>query len=188
MDGYGYGQTAPVEKCGCCDGEAHAEFCDVGVGYVQIGPYACSECGATLDRDGAWKEREQPSDRGERVTGYLILPNGNVFETTWNEDHQYLYEVLNTSRSSILYGGGVRITNLEGYAIELPSFMTDRVRRALVRTLKQADERWGLPYVLPAGACAGRTMSRPEFMALVAGLPRTRDDDLAVEVQLVASP
>ncbi len=36
----GYDKTCP--RCG---GKTDAEYCDVGVGYVQIEPYHCDDCG-----------------------------------------------------------------------------------------------------------------------------------------------
>ncbi|RUU97855.1 hypothetical protein EOB36_25470 [Mesorhizobium sp. M6A.T.Cr.TU.017.01.1.1] len=79
--GYGYGDSEPVEECGCCGGLARAEFCDVGVGYAQVSEYRCTQCGAspTTVRDGAgryvvsWEQPSSPSSLGEVVTGYLIL-------------------------------------------------------------------------------------------------------------------
>jgi len=179
--GYCYGEVEPREACGCCGGEARAEFCDVGVGYVQVSEFACTECGASPEHRRSatgewiveWIRPPSPSECGMRVTGYLVRENGNVFETTFDEDHQVLYARMNTSLSGLLSRGAARITNLEGYAIDLPAFMPAKAKRAFGRVVKQIDAegRWGLPYVKMAASTFGREMTRAELMAEVAGLP-----------------
>lgn len=47
MSGYCYGQEQPVTPCPYCDTPCDADFCDVGVGLVQCGPYYCQQCGAS---------------------------------------------------------------------------------------------------------------------------------------------
>lgn len=37
----------PIEPCPYCGSDCHADHVDVGVGYVQCGPYHCDECGAS---------------------------------------------------------------------------------------------------------------------------------------------
>lgn len=63
MTGYCYGEPELTAECGCCGGEARAEWCDVGVGNVQITPFQCLDCDAVLDPivDGvAWKAGFRP--------------------------------------------------------------------------------------------------------------------------------
>jgi hypothetical protein len=47
MQGYGYGEHEPREKCPYCGATCHADFCDIGVGFTQVGPYHCQRCGAS---------------------------------------------------------------------------------------------------------------------------------------------
>ena len=47
MSGYAYGDTEPRQKCPYCGTRCHADFCDIGVGYQQVGPYHCDKCGAS---------------------------------------------------------------------------------------------------------------------------------------------
>jgi len=172
--GYVYGDKEPVEECGCCGGEARAEYCDVGIGYAQVSEFRCIECGATPEwKDGksVWTEPERPSERGERVTGYLITASGNVHETTFEQDHQWLFDRMGTTQSREIANGAVRITNLEGFAIDLPPFMTQRARRALARIVKDAEWKWGSPYVMRWGAGRGEFMTRAELAVAVSKLP-----------------
>lgn len=185
---YTYGEKEPTESCGCCGGPAYAEFCDVGVGMVQIEPYHCSLCGAVEPSIGSdWVRPPKPSERGERVTGYLIDEHGTAFETTFDDDHRELYARMRTSWSELRARGCVRITNLEGYAIELPPFMTARTRKALSGTLKVIGEDaatvvggrrpWGPPYVLKAGEWRGAEMTHAELMSAVSRLPLSGERD-----------
>lgn len=47
MNGYTYGEKEPTEPCPYCGTECHADFCDVGVGFQQVGPYHCDGCHAS---------------------------------------------------------------------------------------------------------------------------------------------
>ena len=47
MSGYGYTDIEPTEKCPYCGHHCRADFCDIGVGYTQVGPYHCSVCEAS---------------------------------------------------------------------------------------------------------------------------------------------
>lgn len=182
--GYVYGESEPVEECGCCGGEARAEFCDVGVGYAQVSEFMCTECGAFPQErqaaDGTWTcdwvRPPSPSERGEHVTGYLVRENGTVFETTFDEDHAVLYARMRTSLSALLSRGAARITNLEGYAIDLPASMPAKAKRALGRVVKEIgrrEEGWGLPYVMARGWERGQEMTVAELMAEVSRLPES---------------
>lgn len=180
MGGYCYGESEPTEECGLCGGEAFAEFCDVGVGMVQMSPYHCMGCGASLNprlsngeyADG-WMMPEQPSERGEKVTGYYITPSGHRFEMTFHDGHQEFNYRIRTTTSALLSRGWVRITNLEGFAVDLPPHMSKPTRRALKKTLEDLDNerRWGNPYVLASGADHGEEMDWRAVMSLVSRLP-----------------
>jgi hypothetical protein len=179
MSGYCYGENQPTEECGLCGGEAHAEFCDVGVGMVQIAPFHCMGCGAELNPLGpdgqhlsGW-HLQRPSERGERVTGYYITHVGGVLEMTFDDDHDAFNRRMGTTTSRLLSEGWVRITKLEGYAIDLPGFMTSRSRRALLRVMKQieAEDAMGDPYVMIHGETRGDEMPMRTVMSLVSRLP-----------------
>lgn len=45
--GYKYGEPEPKEKCPYCNTPCYADFCDVGAGMMQVGPYYCEKCGAS---------------------------------------------------------------------------------------------------------------------------------------------
>lgn len=45
--GFAYGDKEPTESCPYCTCQCTADFVDVGVGYVQCGPYHCTSCGAS---------------------------------------------------------------------------------------------------------------------------------------------
>lgn len=47
MSGYAYGDAEPTEPCRYCGEACRADFCDIGVGYQQVGPYHCLQCGAS---------------------------------------------------------------------------------------------------------------------------------------------
>lgn len=47
MTGYLYGELAPTTKCPYCGATCHADFVDVGVGFIQCGPYHCERCRAS---------------------------------------------------------------------------------------------------------------------------------------------
>ncbi len=45
--GYTYGTPEPKQRCPYCRALCCADFVDVGVGYVQCGPYHCEACRAS---------------------------------------------------------------------------------------------------------------------------------------------
>lgn len=181
MSGYCYGEASPTEECGLCGSDAHAEFCDVGVGMVQISPYHCMGCGAELNPLGPDGDHlpgwvlSRPSERGERVTGYYITHIGGVIEMTFDDDHDAFNARMGTTTSRLLMDGWVRITKLEGYAIDLPTFMSAKTRRALSRVMKQieAADDMGDPYVKVQGHEFGNEMPRQAVMSAVSRLPVT---------------
>ena len=79
----------PLEKCPYCGNqECHAEWCDVGVGYVQMGPYYCEACGAM---EMGPNDEDRPLSEREKKTGWYEpghLPdtvssiNGTFIEAT----------------------------------------------------------------------------------------------------------
>ena len=185
MGGFKYGEKEPTEECGHCGGEAYAEFCDVGVGMVQMSPFHCGDCGATLSpllKDGTyadgWVAAATASERGERVTGYYLTHKGHVIEMTFSEGHLEFNERTRTSTSGRLAQGWVRITNLEGFAIDLPGHMANKTKRVLSRVLKEIEDgqRWGTAYVLQSGDEFGREMTRAEIMSAVSALPGVSEE------------
>ncbi len=182
MSGYAYGDSQPVEECPCCGDEAHAEFCDIGVGFQQISPYHCFGCGATegegppFNPDGTrshgWSVPPRPSERGETVTGHYVNPKGHVFETTWKDGHAEFVRRRGTSQDALRHDGWIRVTNLEGFAISLPRFVTPAAARALREVVEGVQARWGLPWVTTWDDQRGREMSLPGLMATIARVPR----------------
>lgn len=65
--GYPYSDHEPTENCPYCGTVCRADFVDVGVGYVQCGPYHCDNCLAS--EIGTYdKERELSAE--EIKTGW----------------------------------------------------------------------------------------------------------------------
>jgi hypothetical protein len=108
------------------------------------------------------------------VTGFYITHTGFVIEMTFDEGHLEFNERTRTSTSARLGQGWTRITNLEGFAIDLPPTMSLKARRALSATLKHIDAvyTWGTAYVVQSGDDFGREMTRSEIMHVVSKLPR----------------
>ena len=65
--GYAYGDNEPVEHCPYCNTVCRADFVDVGIGYVQCGPYFCDKCFAS--EIGPYDE-ERPLTKEEEKTGW----------------------------------------------------------------------------------------------------------------------
>ncbi|HCF3663708.1 TPA: hypothetical protein NID01_000534 [Pseudomonas aeruginosa] len=63
MSGYAYGEKEPEIGCPYCGATCRADFVDVGVGYVQCGPYHCEVCNASeigpYDRERDLTDREK---------------------------------------------------------------------------------------------------------------------------------
>lgn len=45
--GFSYGESEPKERCPYCNKLCMADYCDVGVGMIQCGPFHCESCGAS---------------------------------------------------------------------------------------------------------------------------------------------
>lgn len=68
----------PVETCPYCGAEeCEAEWCDVGVGYVQMGPFHCEACGAFSI--GAY-DKTKPT-KEERECGWYKPDRGTLPDT-----------------------------------------------------------------------------------------------------------
>lgn len=67
MTGYAYGDLEPKERCPYCGALCCADFVDVGVGYVQCGPFHCEACRAS--EIGSHDEPRTLSE-DERLTGW----------------------------------------------------------------------------------------------------------------------
>jgi hypothetical protein len=65
--GYTYGETEPKERCPYCNALCVADFCDVGVGMIQCGPYHCEACGAS---EIGPHDDERPLTAIEHKTGW----------------------------------------------------------------------------------------------------------------------
>lgn len=68
MSGYTYGSKEPTARCPYCGTECYADFCDVGVGMVQCGPYHCENCGAS--EIGGYDKPRELSEREEQTGWY----------------------------------------------------------------------------------------------------------------------
>jgi hypothetical protein len=177
LSGYLVGETAPTAECGCCGGEAVAQWCGVGVGMVQIEPFRCMDCGAQLDplvdgeRATGWVSAAEPAEA--RITGYYVNDRGGVISMTFDKGHAEYNEMVGATTGGLLHRGWVRITNLEGYAIDLPPFMTSRTRRALSDLLGRIEDEkgWGVPYMKAMDEDRGREVHWTGVMAVVSRLP-----------------
>lgn len=67
MSGYIYSEQEPKRPCPYCQAECSADFCDIGVGYQQVGPYHCDACRAS--EAGAYENTEERPDY-DRNTGW----------------------------------------------------------------------------------------------------------------------
>jgi hypothetical protein len=67
MTGYAYGELEPKKRCPYCNTYCHADFVDVGVGFIQCGPYHCEACGAS----------EMGPEAGISLTGTGWYPPGS---------------------------------------------------------------------------------------------------------------
>lgn len=66
--GYLYGEQQPTEKCPYCGSFCDADFVDVGVGYMQCGPYHCLSCEAS--EIGPFDEPRELTDEEQRTGWY----------------------------------------------------------------------------------------------------------------------
>lgn len=58
----------PSMPCPYCGVDTTADWCDVGVGMVQVGPYHCMNCGAT--EAGPYDKKEDREDYDEEFGWY----------------------------------------------------------------------------------------------------------------------
>lgn len=81
--------TGPFSKdtCPYCgDTSAEAEWCDVGVGYVQSAPYHCEACGAT--EIGPY-DKTSPTEQ-EKRTGWYAPNSKNLPDTISTLDGAFI--------------------------------------------------------------------------------------------------
>lgn len=145
---------------------------------VQIEPFRCFDCGAVLNPlvNGEYLDGWVPEESEivtKRVTGYYINARGSVIPMTHDRGHAEYNEMIGATTGRLLHSGWVRITNLEGYCVDLPPFMTSATRRALSETLRliEHERGWGVPYVKAMADERGIEMHWAEVMALVSELP-----------------
>lgn len=67
MGGHCYGEEPPITPCPYCGTPTEADYVDVGIGYVQCGPFHCTACHASEigPNDGS-----RPLTQRERETGW----------------------------------------------------------------------------------------------------------------------
>lgn len=84
----------PSLKCPYCGAICEADWCDVGVGVVQCGPYHCENCYAS--EIGKYDEIRELSD-DEQSTGWYgpNQPPGSSANVVYGKivDHEYAREV-----------------------------------------------------------------------------------------------
>ena len=66
-NGYAYGEQEPKERCPYCSALCCADFVDVGVGYIQCGPFHCEACGAS---EIGPHDDPRPRSAQEKATGW----------------------------------------------------------------------------------------------------------------------
>lgn len=82
MTGYTYGEPEPNIPCPYCGTKCYADFCDIGVGYQQVGPYHCTECRAS--EVGAYEDTSTRPDYDPETGWYL--PGSPAGETANVDD------------------------------------------------------------------------------------------------------
>ena len=80
MSGYSYGELEPKVRCPYCGIFCHADFVDVGIGYVQCGPYHCEACKASEIGPELFQPNvtEQEQETGWYAPGSSPGPHANV--------------------------------------------------------------------------------------------------------------
>ena len=68
MSGYAYGEQEPTCPCPYCGTECHADFCDIGVGHQQVGPYHCA--GGFASEAGPYEDTESRPDYDPKFGWY----------------------------------------------------------------------------------------------------------------------
>lgn len=97
--GYAYGNLEPKERCPYCNALCCADFVDVGVGYVQCGPYHCERCQAS---EIGPNDKERPLTEQERKAGWYApgTPAGSSANTDENGNHIRHFEADTAYRQS----------------------------------------------------------------------------------------
>lgn len=100
MGGYAYGEMEPKERCPYCSSLWCADFVDVGIGYIQCGPYHCERCGAS--EIGPYDEKREISE-DEAKSGWYgpkSLP-GSSANVDENGNHVRYFEADTNYRLSL---------------------------------------------------------------------------------------
>lgn len=64
-------------QCPFCGAEAYAEMVDIGVGWQQVAPAECLNCGATQDNRGHWMTLEEMEQEFQKWLSQQTKPSGN---------------------------------------------------------------------------------------------------------------
>ena len=96
-----------------------------------------------------------------KITGYWITAEGVIYECTWKQDHDFVAPMVGDYlQSEALAAGWIRITFLEGFAIDLPSCMTPNLKRVFMGLVKDLMFEHSDPWVSLANDRFGSTMNR----------------------------
>jgi hypothetical protein len=68
MSGYSYGEDEPTVSCPYCGSECRADYCNIGVGFQQVGPFHCDGCGSS--EIGPYDEPRSLTDEEKRIGWY----------------------------------------------------------------------------------------------------------------------
>lgn len=74
----------PARPCPYCGADCEADWCDVGVGMVQVGPYVCLACMAS--EASAYNDARDARDDYDPTTGWYRP--GAPLDTLANQDEQ----------------------------------------------------------------------------------------------------
>jgi hypothetical protein len=83
MSGHKYNEQEPKRECPYCGTLTWADFVDVGVGFIQCGPYHCDKCGAY--EIGPYDAPKELTEAEEKYGWYLPstskeFTSGNVID------------------------------------------------------------------------------------------------------------
>ncbi len=98
--GYLYGEHEPKERCPYCEALCSADFVDVGIGFMQCGPYHCERCGAS--EIGGFDEKRELTATEQKLGWYAPnTPPGSSANVDDNGRHLRYFEADTLYRASV---------------------------------------------------------------------------------------